>query len=183
MDCNNECKPILDITQFADIYDELNVKVRKVLQEDYDCKKINGATYAATWAAMMSPAVGQILGALVSLETKETNMDRCVKQEQCDASKAKTIQNECMAQADCELKDAQEKKVEYETSHILPQNVRLVKRQVIGFDDNKTIKAFNAGMSAWGLAFSSGLLNSTPNFVNNQQLTSTYNALNSPTSV
>jgi len=88
--CAEECIPQLDIAQFETIYDELDAKVRERLNEDYDCKKINGATYAATWAAMMSPAVGQILSSIVALQNNETSADRCVKLANCDHIKEQT---------------------------------------------------------------------------------------------
>ncbi len=132
--CNDGCTLQLDVTQFEEIYDLLDTKVRDRLNTDYDCKKINGTTYAATWASMMGPAVGQILGSLVSIQTKETAADRCVKEEQCASSKAATIRNDetadeqirasgvstvndtCRATADCRLKKAQEEEIGLESS-------------------------------------------------------------------
>ncbi len=74
-------------------------------------------------------------------------------------------------------------KVDYEVSNILPAQENLTKRQIIGFDDNKTLKGFNAGMSAWGLAFSSGLMEEFPSFVTDDSMTTTYNFLNAPTTI
>lgn len=77
--CSDACTPQLDQVQIAEIYDLINTKVRADLQDDYDCKKINGATFADTWAKMMAPAIGHIMGAAVSILNKETPHDRMLK--------------------------------------------------------------------------------------------------------
>ncbi|RLF04277.1 MAG: hypothetical protein DRJ64_07160, partial [Thermoprotei archaeon] len=133
------CQPQIDITQILDLYDGLNTKVRADLQDDYDCKKINGPTYAATWAQMMGPITNSIMGAVTSLITKETAADRCVKSAQCD-----------VAQQDILNKVATE---------------ALTMRQIEGFADNARQKLFDAQMNAWALMFSSGLLEDKPSFI------------------
>ncbi len=175
--------PKINPEDVSELYTTLSALVYADLDKQYKEGKINGATYAQTYAAMMSPVISGSLQAVASILNNETAHDRCVKEEQCEASQAKTANDTCMASADCALKDSQKKKVDYETNHILPQQERLTKRQIIGFDDNKTLKGFNAGMSAWGLAFSSGLLEAVPSFVDDNSLTATYNFLNSPTGV
>ncbi len=69
----------IDIHQVEMLYDFFNKKIRIDLQDDYDCKKINGATFAATWANMMPSIINSSLNAIVSLQTKETPTDRLVK--------------------------------------------------------------------------------------------------------
>ena len=204
--CNDVCVVKLDLEQFNIIYDELDEKVTKRLNADYDCKKINGATLAATWSAVMSPAVGQILNSIVALQNNETSMDRCVKQEQCDSSKATTTRNDdtaieqivssksttirndtrastqnsnetCMATADCNIKGAQQEKVEYETATVLPTTVALTERQTAGFDDNLRQKLFEAQMNSWAMMFSSGLLNEMPCFIQSDEASHLYNGI------
>jgi len=157
--CEDVCIPQLDITQFEEIYDILDGKVTKRLQEDYDCKKINGATYAATWAAMMNPAVGHILNSIVSLQNKETAADRCVKY------------------ANCDLIKEQERKVTYEVDNILPEQKKLTTRQIAGFNDNIRQKLFEAQMNAWAMMFSSGLLEEKPSIITNDSVTALYNSM------
>ena len=95
INCDDQCLLTLDQTQIVEIYDLLNEKVRADLQADYDCKKINGATFADTWAKMMSPAIGHIMSAMVTLSTKETAADRAVKASQVDLNEANVIRLQC----------------------------------------------------------------------------------------
>jgi len=171
--CEDVCIPQLDITQFEDIYNTLDDKVTKRLQEDYDCKKINGATYAATWAAMMNPAVGHILNAIVALQNKETAADRCVKLANCDLIK----EQEKKVVAEKNLVIQQEKKVKYETDNVLPEQVKLTTRQKEGFDDNIRQKLFEAQMNAWAMMFSSGLLESMPCFIASDEASNLYKGI------
>ena len=137
--CADECIPQIDQVQFGELYDMINSKVRFDLQDDYDCKKINGATYADTWSKMMGPAIGHIMGGLVSLRNKETAADRCVKEAQC-AVYAQDILNK-------------------------QATASLTVRQEEGFDDNARQKLYEAQMNAWALMFSSGLLEDMPDHI------------------
>ena len=56
-------------------------------------------------------------------------------------------------------------------------NIDLLNRQREGFDDNKYQKLFEAQMNAWALMFSSGLLESKPEIINNDSASSLYNTL------
>jgi len=140
--CADQCLPQIDQTQMSEIYDLLNTKIRTDLQDDYDCKKINGATYADTWAKLMSTVITGTLNAMVALQTKETAADRCVKSKQCE-----------VMDQDILNKKATES---------------LTKRQERGFDDNARQKLYEAQMNAWSLMFSSGLLEAEPDHIKNQ---------------
>ncbi len=218
--CTDDCTIELDLEQVEEIYDSLSTKLYDDMDKQYKEGKISGSTYAATWAELMKQVINGSLNAVISLQTKETAMDRCVKQEQCDSSKAKTSRDDeladknmevsdkdidvkdeqitssqaktvnetCMATADCALKTSQKSKFDFEVSNILPQQEKLTKRQIIGFDDNKFIKGFNAGMSGWALGFSSGLMGTPqdtgfPAFITSDELSQTYNELMTNTSV
>lgn len=56
-------------------------------------------------------------------------------------------------------------------------NIDLLNRQKEGFDDNKHQKLFEAQMNAWALMFSSGLLTTKPEIINNDSASSLYNTL------
>ena len=60
---------------------------------------------------------------------------------------------------------------------------RLYERQILGFDDNKQIKAFDAQLNSWALLNSSGMINSIsiPAVISDANLTATYNSLTSDT--
>ena len=172
--CEEVYIPQVDIDQFDALFDTLNTKVRGQLQADYDCKKINGATFAATWAAMMSPAVGQILSSIVSLQNKETAADRCVKQAQCDKIQYE-IDN--LLPIDKDIKTKTKEKISYEVSTVLPAQVSLTNRQRTGFDDNVNQKLFEAQINSWAMMFSSGLLEETPSIISNDSVSALYGRL------
>ena len=165
--CADTCLPQIDQVQLGEIYDLFNTKVRADLQDDYDCKKINGATYADTWAKIMGPAIGTILGSVVSIASKETAKDRCVKDAQCleltakanniDAVTAEiTVESgrkTSLNDAKVALTNAQEEKADFETSNLLPSQEALYIRQAKGFDDNANQKLFESQMNGWAMVF------------------------------
>ena len=157
--CDDGCHIKLDVDQMEIIYDKFNEKVRNDLQDDYDCKKINGATYADTWAKMMAQVVTGSLQAMVSIATKETAMDRVVKQEQVDSSQASTTRNDDLATS----------KIAVDTQDILNKiaTASLTSRQESGFDDNVRQKLYEAQINSWALMFSSGLIEDFPTHLNN----------------
>ena len=133
-----------DLAQIESIYDSLNSRIRADLQADYDCKKINGATFADTWAKLMSTVVNSSIQAAISLATKETPTDILVKLEQIEVMKQ-----------DIKNKKASES---------------LTIRQEKGFDDNLRQKLYESQMNAWALMFSSGLLENKPNHINDGEV-------------
>ncbi len=230
--CHDGCDIQLDQEMIEELYDLFITKIKIILKEDLDANRINGPTYADTFAKLTAPLISSILSSAVAVATKETAMDRKVKQEQIDASKidsqnktcmatadcdlkqaqeneipiesgrrddtteeqitasqADTTNKTCMATADCGLKDSQKAKFDFEVSNILPEQENLTKRQIIGFDDNKFIKGFNAGMSGWALGFSSGLMGTPddgtgfPAFITSDELSTTYAELMTDTTI
>lgn len=201
-ECNTDCQTMIDHVEFEALWDMMDKKIRANLQEDYDCKKINGTTFADTWAKLMGSVTGQILGAMTTLATSETMADRALKtatteeialksaREECmataectlkDAQKVeiglKSLREECMATAECDLKQAQEDKAKYETSDILPAQKALTLRQTDGFDDNLRQKLFEAQMNAWAMMFSSGLLEAVPCFISSDEASTLYGGI------
>lgn len=148
-ECDDGCVLSIDRVEFEALYDLLDTKVREGLQVDFDCKKINGATYAEKRAAMMDSATAGILSAMVSLAQKETAADRLVKY-------------------------ATATKIDYETTSVLPAQVALTERQIAGFDDNLRQKLFETQMNSWAMMFSSGLLEDKPVIISNDEATNLY---------
>lgn len=170
INCDDKCLLTLDQGQLVDLYDMLNDKVRADLQDDYDCKKINGATYADTWAKMMSPAIGHIMGALVTLATKETAADRAVKASQVDLNDANATRLVCSCTNETNstnsktaLNTAQATKLVCDcTNQTALRNAdvalkgrqgALYDRQAKGFDDNANQKLFDSQLSAWSMVY------------------------------
>ncbi len=101
----------IDLEQVADIYTSMSELIYGDMDQQYKEGKIHGPDYANTWAGLMNSVIGGALQAVVSLQSNETEADRCLKQEQCDASKASTVNDTCRATADCKVKDEQAKQI------------------------------------------------------------------------
>jgi agmatine/peptidylarginine deiminase len=67
-----------------------------------------------------------------------------------------------LARAEADLKEAQ---------------IRLTDRQILGFDDNKKQTMLDTQMNAWGMMFSSGLLDQVPSIINGCFVDSLYIAM------
>lgn len=143
--CADLCLPQIDQTQLGEIYDLLNTKVRADLQDDYDCKKINGATFADTWAKIMAPTIGATLGAMVSISTKETAADRLLKAAQTNKVDAEA--------ADIPIKSAREDGMATATNDLKTEQGLLYARQAKGFDDNAFQKLFDSQLNSWSMVF------------------------------
>ncbi len=113
--CNQECVVKVDTEQVIEIYDSLSDKVYQDLDKQYKEKKISGATYAAIYSDLMKQVIDGSLNAVVSLQSKETSMDRCVKQSQCDATEAKTVRDDAVSNKSMEVSD---KDIELKTEQI-----------------------------------------------------------------
>ena len=96
-DCTDVCPVVVEIGEVEKIYDSLSKKIYTDMDRQYKEGKFNGATYADTWAKLMSSVVSGALQAVVALQNKETAADRAVKYEQVDSSIASTERNDNVA--------------------------------------------------------------------------------------
>lgn len=185
INCDDACLLAIDQTQLLEIYETLNTKVRADLQDDYDCKKINGATYADTWAKMMSPAIGHIMTAMVTLATKETAADRAVKASTVDRNECACENETTTTESKVSLNLAQEVKLACDCANataIKDADVALkgyqgslYVRQAKGFDDNANQKLFDSQLSAWSMVFADTDLDTVTAVLNETNMISSYN--------
>lgn len=191
INCDDACLISLDQTQLSEIYDTLNLKVRTDLQADYDCGKINGATFADTWAKMMSPAIGHIMTAMVALATKETAADRAVKYAQVEVSESQVevndakILNETNAtNSKTALNNAQIAKLNADVTNstalrtadveLKGEQGLLYARQAKGFDDNANQKLFDSQLSAWSMVYADTDLETVTSPLQDSQICESY---------
>ena len=102
----------LDIDQIMELYTRLMEAVKIDVMIDYKATRISGPRYAETMAELQKAAMSSSVGAIVSLMSKETSADRCVKRSQCDKMKK-----------EMEMIDTQKLKVIEETTRIIPKSV------------------------------------------------------------
>ncbi len=101
----------IDVEEVKKLYGVMSELVNADLLTQYKEKKINGATYAKTWTQLMDAVVAGTMNTIAQLQMKETDHDRCIKEEQCASSQAATTNDTCRATADCKVKDEQAKHI------------------------------------------------------------------------
>ncbi|MCD6435258.1 MAG: hypothetical protein J7L15_02540 [Clostridiales bacterium] len=81
-----EIRPI-DVNQIMKLYETMMESVKKDLLIDYKATRISGNRYAEMLAELQKAAMTGSMQSVVSLMSKETNADRCLKRAQCDKLK------------------------------------------------------------------------------------------------
>ena len=128
----------LDIDQVKELYNAMSDLVYKDMDKQYKEKKINGSTYASTWADLMKAVVAGSMQTVASLQMKETDADRCVKESQCNLNQSQislhteqeaeilreSDRKTCLATADCELKGSQQTLVDTQNTEIGVESTR-----------------------------------------------------------
>jgi hypothetical protein len=138
----------IDKGQLVEIYNVMSDRIKADLQDELNCKRINGNAYAQAYVTLMNNVITQSFGAIISLQTKETDMDRCVKQSQCDLNDAKK-KAEDIKNGDLDAPDS----IYEKNKDVLVTQKALLERQKEGYDDNKLQKLFDSQIKAWSVVF------------------------------
>ena len=146
-----------DINQIKRVYDELTQKIKNDLNEQFINGRLKGSDYANVYASLMSTCVQ--LAFESPLKEAQTGL---IKEQQLTEQEKR-------------------KQIEYELTEILPakkneieENIKTLQRQRQGFDDNFKFKMFDSQMNAWGIMYSSGMLEDKPSIVSNDEVSSLY---------
>ena len=159
----------IDVDEIKKIYEEMTPLIRRDLKEEFDECRITGPEFSAAYITLTQAILNGAMQAVVSIATKETDADRCLKNEQCASSQATTARNDLMAAKDVSVKDQ-------DIATKKAQEAVLV-RQESGFDDNLRQKLFESQMNAWALMFSSGLLEDKPCFIASDEASKLYKGI------
>ena len=104
----------IDVEQVKETYIVLRDLVYEDMERQYKEGKIHGPDYANTWAGLMSGVISGTLNAIVALQSKETEADRCVKYATCEKVKQETAkvkyETNTLLKDDHEIKLEQKKK-------------------------------------------------------------------------
>ena len=188
-----------DITQVQSVYDELTAKVKADLDEQFNLGRLKGSDYAGVYSKLMSECLQ--LAFKAPIEEKQidsVNKDIDLKtQEIISAGIADGIK-QAQSAKDLLVKDKQideiNKKIDYMTQQIASMGIKdtisqnqsakdlLLKdaeiatqtRQKQGFDDNMKLKMLETQLNAWSMMFSSGLLNTSPSLITNDEASALY---------
>lgn len=201
------CDVCVDSDEIVDLYQKLRTEVVSDLDEQFDKGRINGTYYVDAYIKLMDRVIGASVQGVISLQTNETDADRCVKQSTCEVNSAKIIRDDELADAeiakqecDCEqntkitdskiaLNAAQENKLACDCCNaskladadvvLKAQQGDLYDRQRQGFDDNARQKLFDSQLNSWAMVFADTALEEVVAPTNEQQICETYNAVKS----
>lgn len=188
--CDDVCKVEINISEIEKVYGSLSTLVYTDMDKQYKEGKFNGATYADTWAKLMSSVISGALQAVVSLQNKETAADRALKYANVDNTEGKTENEACLAESQCALNAAKTKAEDIKNGdapdgtsiygynkEVLQAQDNLYVRQRMGFDDNARQKIMDSQFSTYSILFQDlGLDSETmPPLFDSESLQSTFN--------
>ena len=105
----------INLDEVGKLYDMFSEKIRAQLQDDYDCKKINGTTFADLWAKMLPGIMQTSVTAVLQLQAKETPHDRALKEAQLCEMKRESVRKDMLSNEEGELKNVQAKEISRES--------------------------------------------------------------------
>ena len=156
---------ITNATTIADgtgYFDKLMNTINIQVNSQYQTGRLKGADYATVYLGLVQSAMA---------EAFKFELQKSAVEEGIALTTAKTATETDKLVSTAKARDVQE------------AQRRLYERQILGFDDNKQIKAFDAQLNSWALLNSSGMINSIsiPAVISDANLTATYNSLTSDT--
>ena len=184
------------------IFDVLMKSVNSNLKIQFDNGRIIGPDYAQVYMASIQSCIAEAMKYLLNKDLTEAQLAAAAKEldvkqaeiAKINAEKALLDAQSAAATLDTDLKQAQIDKLKSDKDLIDAQvkgyplqaakdllvkqaNIDLLDRQKEGFDDNKNQKLFEAQMNAWALMFSSGILETKPQIIRDDAVSSLYNSL------
>lgn len=158
------------------VFDVLMKAVNKNIEGQYNKNRITGPDYASVYLGAIQSVIAQSVQYLLQEQKIEADVDLVKTQNteiQLNGIKDRNIKTEqALNEADKRLSTAKARELQ-------EAQRRLYERQIIGFDDNKEIKAFESQLNSWALLHSSGMIDSVvlPSVINADNLQATYNSL------
>lgn len=181
------CNVCIDSDEIVDLYTKLRVEVVADLDEQFDKGRINGNAYVETYAKLMDRIIGSSVGAIIDLQTKETDADRDVKASVVNKNNVEAEELVKATDSKIALNAAQENKLACDCCNaskiadadvlLKAQQGELYERQRQGFDDNARQKLFEAQMNGFSMVFGDTALEEVVAPMNEQQICETYNAV------
>jgi hypothetical protein len=152
-----------DINQFNSVYDSITSKIKTDLDEQFNLGRLKGSDYANVYAQLMQTALQLAFKAPLEDEQKQSiAKDIDVKNQQIKSM----INDDNLKQQQVEKDNA-----------VKDEQIKLYRRQTQGFDDNLKQKMLEIQLNAWSMMFSSGLLDSKPSIITNDEVSTLYSNL------
>ena len=160
----NTTIPFTDVTDATTVnngtgyFDDLMKAVNLHVEDQYNKNRIRDTDYATVYLGAVQSAMTEAIKFALSRKLTEQEVALKVQQTATEADKLLST---------AKARDVQE------------AQRRLYERQILGFDDNKQIKAFDAQLNSWALLNSSGMISSVsvPSVISSANLQATYDAL------
>lgn len=162
------------------VFDVLMKAVNENIEGQYNKTRITGTDYATVYLGAMQSVIAQSMQYLLTEKKAEAEIDLLQTQDseiKLNGIKDRAVKEEqALNEADKRLSTAKAREVQ-------EAQRRLYERQILGFDDNKEIKAFESQLNSWALLHSSGMIDAVtiPTVLSDANLESTYNSLISDT--
>lgn len=181
------CNVCIDSDEILSLYQKLRVEVTADLDAQFDLGRINGNAYVETYAKLMDRIIGSSIGAIVDMQTKETDADRDVKASVVNKNNVEAEELVKATDSKIALNAAQENKLACDCCNaskiadadvvLKAQQGQLYDRQRQGFDDNARQKLFETQMSGFSMVFADTALEEVVAPMNEKQICETYNAV------
>ena len=159
-------------------FDILMKTVNMHVNQQYETNRITGAEYATVYLGAMQSAMAEAMKFALTKDTSEAQTKLLEDQDAelllNGAENRRLVNEKVLNEADKRLSTAKARDVQ-------EAQRKLYARQLIGFDDSKNIKAFEAQTNAWALFSSSGMDTAMPSIFSDSNLSHTYNKLTTPT--
>ena len=141
-------------------FDKLMNTINIQIDSQYQKGRLKGTDYATVYLGLVQSAMA---------EAFKFELQKDAVEEGIALTKEKTLNEADKRLSTAKARDVQE------------AQRKLYARQLIGFDDSKAIKAFEAQTNAWALFSSSGMDTVMPSIFSDNNLTNTYTKLTTPT--
>ena len=177
-----------DIQQVRDIFKQITDDIKSDLNKEYEEGRLKGTDYANAYTQLMSVALQLAFESPVKeQQVLEIKSQRALH----DSQSLVQINNATKIARETSLVQAQIEKTIVERDFeikkmkdLLPEqikrekaNIELVLRQIKDMNDQVLLKLLDSQLSAWSIMFNSGLLETAPEIIKNDQASALYNTI------
>ena len=188
-----------DMGQVMTNFRVMGGEVSRILEKEYNDKRIKGTEYADVFNKLMSQALNlafesplkekqsemidnqaKLYGAqaadqayvTMKIRPREEEKLRC-EIDLCEKQIEMADKEVELKERELQLKEKMIEKLDYDIQAVEAQ-IRFTDRQIQGFDENLEQKLLEIQMNAWAMMFSSGLLEEKPAIINNDEVSQLY---------
>jgi len=160
-----------DIDQVLDVFDKLADKVTSHLDIQFNKNRIKGTEYASVYSTLMNTILQLSIDTPIKeLQVENSKKDLDVKTKQIEVNDSQIH----LYQAETMHFNKQDKFIDKQMTQI-DKDIEVKDRQIEGFNDRMKLDLFKSQLDSWSMMFSSGMLDTKPNIISNDEVSSLYN--------